>query len=158
MDKYEVWSLVQLKIGQNSTLTSDSILVGMSFKSSRPNALASLRLKCSSRLKLLAAAQMIKLNSNLKRSKVNWIELNFNLQRMKGWLCNLQPPFFHRIFAILLWKEFSKIRLVEECSSQSLTYTFVFYFAQQRENLLFRISCVWNRILHITCTSVILNF
>ena len=76
----------------------------MSFKSSRPNTLASLRLKCSSRLKLLAAAQMIKLNSNLKRSKVNWIELNFNLKRMKGWLCNLQPPFFHRIFAILLWK------------------------------------------------------
>ena len=80
----------------------------MSFKSSRPNTLASLRLKCSSRLKLLAAAQMIKLNSNLKRSKVNWIELNFNLKRMKGWLCNLQPPFFHRIFAILLWKESSQ--------------------------------------------------
>ena len=135
-----------------------SILLGMSFKSSRPNTLASLRLKCSSRLKLLAAAQMIKLNSNLKRSKVNWIELNFNLQRMKGWLCNLQPPFFHRIFAILLWKEFSKIRLVEECSSQSLTYTFVFYFAQQRENLILRISCVWNRIVHLSCTSVILNF
>ena len=133
-------------------------MLGMSFKSSRPNTNASLRLKCSSRLKLLAAAQMIKLNSNLKRSKVNWIELNFNLKRMKGWLCNLQPPFFHRIFAILLWNEFSKIRLVEECSSQSLPYTFVFYFAQQRENLLLRISCVWNRIVQISCTPVILNF
>ena len=71
MDKYQVWSLVQFKIGQNLTLTSDSIQVGMSFKSSRPNTLASLRLKCSSRLKLLAAAQMIKLSSNLKRPNVN---------------------------------------------------------------------------------------